>query len=348
MRDILDLCVKMDDYAERLYESLAAACPDGDLARTFALLARDETEHSDWWTGLLQAWDQGLLPDVVNDTQALVERLETLYAELESIPLDNLSRFSVDEMLALGARVEFFMIDPVFGELIDLTEPGRSERRHAAYQAHLQRLIDAIGRHYSPDSLAGLLAQTLSRTWRDNLRLAIFATHDTLTGLYNRRALYTHLPQWAAWSARYGHPLVVLLIDVDYFKQVNDRCGHGVGDDALKSIAQALRRAVRASDLVIRYGGDEFAIIAPETSAEEYEDLCGRVLETVRALAIADDDGGAVPLTVSVGGVVAQVPAGSEPLRIDSLLADADRSLYAAKRAGRDRAAAPVVAPAAV
>lgn len=342
VRDILELCVKMDDHAERLYAALADACPDEDLSATFRQLGCDEAEHADWWAGLLRAWDQGLLPDVVNDTGALVRRLGILHEELSAIGLDSLAGLPVDDMLALAAKVEFYMIDPVFSELIELTEPGRSEHRREAYQAHIQLLVDAIGRYYPPESLPGLLAQALSRTWVDNLRLASFATHDYLTGLHNRRALYTHLPQWAAWSARYGHPLTVLLIDVDRFKEVNDRFGHGVGDRALVAIAGALAHAVRASDLVVRYGGDEFAVIAPETGATDYEDLCQRICDAVRDIEVRADDGTALSFTVSVGGVIAEDPAGSAPRRINSLLADADRSLYAAKQSGRDCAAAPV------
>lgn len=343
MREILELCVKMDQHAERLYVGLAETCEVPDLKETFGMLARDEAQHTDWWTGLLEAWEQGLIPDIVNDTGALVDRLDGLHDELASIGTEQLAEFTPDEMLALAARVEFFMIDPVFGELIDLTEPARAEGRHAAYQAHLQRLIDAIGRHYSPDSLAGLLASILSRAWKDNLRLAVFATHDTLTGIYNRRALYTHLPQWSAWSARYGHPLAVLLIDVDFFKGVNDDYGHAAGDDALRAVAHALRGSVRASDLVTRFGGDEFAVIAPETDEAEYAELTNRILKTIRQLEITDRTGRHIPLSVSVGGVIAKDPPGSHARSIDALLAGADQSLYAAKNQGRDRAAEPVL-----
>lgn len=342
MRDILDLCVRMDQHAEHLYAQLAAACPEPDLALVFAQLGRDESEHTGWWQGLVDAWEQGLLPDLVNDTDELMDRLRALDTELEAVQPVHLEQLGTDSMLALAARLEFYMIDPVFAELIDLTEPAQAERRHAAYQSHLQRLVDAIGTYYTPDSLAGLLATTLSRTWRDNLRLAVYATHDMLTGLYNRRALQTHLPQWAAWSARYGHPLAVLLVDVDRFKEVNDAFGHAEGDKALKAVAHALRKATRASDLVIRYGGDEFAVIAPETDTDEYAELCGRISETVQALEVRASNGQGIPLTVSVGGVVARDPAGSPRRRIESLLAAADRSLYAAKQSGRNCAAPPM------
>lgn len=343
MREILELCVELDERAERLYAGLAAAATDESLQGTFRELGRDEAEHTNWWSSLLDAWELGLLPDVVNDTETLIERLSGLREDLAEVDEQNLRNLSTDGMLALAARLEFSMIDPVFGELIDLMEPARAEHRQTAYRLHLQRLIDAISQHYEPGSLASLLATTLSRTWRDNLRLAVFATHDMLTGLYNRRALASHLPQWTAWSARYGHPLALLLIDVDGFKKVNDTHGHAAGDKALKAVSSALRLATRASDLVIRYGGDEFAVIAPETGPIEYGDVCMRITETVQALEVLTDSGERIPLTVSIGGVVAQDPAGSPARRIEALLAAADQSLYEAKTSGRNCAGMPAM-----
>lgn len=340
MREILELCVKMDVFADQLYQALARDATEPELAAFFARMAEDEAQHTDWWQGLLDAWDAGLLPDLVNDTTSLTERLTELHAELETIDLDSLGARTVEQMLALAARVEFFMIDPVFGELIELTEPARAGKRHAVYQVHVQRLVTEISRRYPADSLAGLLATSLTRAWSDTMRLSAYATHDPLTGLYNRRALYTHLPQWAAWSARYGHPLTVLLIDIDRFKEINDRYGHLMGDVALQSVAAALRQGVRGSDLVVRYGGDEFAVIAPETGHTECVDLSARLLEFVRSISLTAPDGDRLRFTVSIGCTVSNDAASSEPRAVESLLAAADQSLYAAKQAGRDCAGA--------
>lgn len=347
MREILELCVRMNDHARKVYVGMSEVCKELALSETFAALARDEVEQAGWWTGLLEAWQQGLLPDLVNDTGALSERLRALEADLARIDIPGATGdgATCDTLLALAARLEFHMMDTVFDELIDLTEPAGAERRHDAYMRHLQRLIDAISAYYEPDSLAGLLASTLSRTWKDNVRLAVFATHDALTGLYNRRALQAHLPQWTAWSARYGHPLAVLLLDVDYLKSMNDRFGHDMGDAALKAVAEALGSSTRASDLVVRYGGDEFAIVAPETGPDEYRELAGRILDAVRAVEMHTSDGRTVHVALSIGGAVADDPPGVPPRPVTALLAAADQSLYAGKTGGRDRAAEPVVLP---
>jgi len=246
MREVIELCMQVDVLAAEVYATMSVGTAVPELADTFSRLASEERSHIGWWRELIDAWDQGLVPELVNDTQALTSRLQALHDEVSLAIPNDVGTLSADEMLSLAARIEFFMIDPVFGELIDLTEPARSEQRHAAYRQHLDRLIGAIERHYSRDSLVAFLASNLSRVWRDNMTLAVFATHDPLTGLYNRRALSTHLKQWATWSARYGHPLTLLLIDIDLFKGINDAFGHTFGDTALTAIANAIDGATRA------------------------------------------------------------------------------------------------------
>jgi diguanylate cyclase (GGDEF)-like protein len=343
MREILELCVEMDQVAERTYRALAEVNTQPALKELFRQMSAEEGSHVGWWQDLLEAYDQGLMPNIVSDESGLADRMRSLSLELQAMSPDTGVPADPEGALALAARIEFYMIDPVFGELIDLTEPGRAEHRRVAYSDHLERLVTAIEEHYEPGSLASFLAGILARTWHDNLTLAVYATRDALTGIYNRRALDTHLPQWSAWSARYGRPLTVLLIDVDFFKGLNDDFGHHFGDRALREIAQAIRSATRSSDLVIRYGGDEFAVIAPETDSDEYCLLVDRILETIRRLEMISEDGHAVPVSVSIGGVVAADLAGSTPRSIDKLLSTADQGLYAAKQAGRNRASDPIV-----
>lgn len=346
MRTILDLCVRMDTFARSTYETMASACSNPELAEVFRRMAIEESNHVEWWSDLLSAWDRGLVPDVVNDTEGLERHMRQLFEEMQTTTPAEIEAYSDDERLDLAARLEFFMLDPIFGELLDLTEPGGARIHREAYARHLERVIGAIEMFYARGDLARFLARVLRRAWRDNLALASFASRDPLTGLYNRRGLMAHLEQWCSWAERYDRPLGILLIDVDDFKRVNDSHGHSVGDLALRAVGTALEAGVRGSDMVARYGGDEFAVVAPETAAEELAALAQRLVDGVRATPLTDWDGSRIPLSISVGGSILAGPCANGGQ--DALLAAADASLYEAKNAGKGRTGviATVSAPA--
>jgi diguanylate cyclase (GGDEF)-like protein len=172
----------------------------------------------------------------------------------------------------------------------------------------------------------------LERT-RDHLHA--IATTDGLTGLLSRRRLLELGEQDLARSRRYHHPLSVLALDLDHFKQVNDRYGHAAGDAVLVAVADALRDQTRQHDLIGRMGGEELAVILPETSLDAARRLAQRIrvhVAELRPLA----DGVAIPVTVSLG--VAQVCP--DDASIQDVLKRADRALYQAKHQGRDRVVA--------
>ena len=336
MRTILELCVEMDTFAHETYEAMATDCTNPDLAEIFRRMGVEEKHHVEWWRDLIAAWDQGLIPDVVNDTEGLERHVRQLFVEMKETAPEDFSEVSDDVKLDIAARLEFFMLDPIFGEMLDLTEPGGARMHREAYARHLERVVGAIEAFYSRGDLASFLARVLRRAWRDNLALAMFASRDPLTALYNRRGMISHLEQWKSWAERYDRPLGVLLVDIDDFKNVNDSHGHAVGDLALKAVADALSRTVRGSDMVARYGGDEFAIIAPETDRAELSTLATRLVQAVRETELRDWDGSPIRLSISVGGVVAS-PKAAGGGSIDALLAAADGGLYAAKQAAKNR-----------
>ena len=338
MREILVTCIELDKLAVSTYHALSTHCADAELARSFAELARDEATHVRWWSELLAAWDKGLIPDTINDPEYLLERLLQVRDDIASTLPADISSLSPARMVEVAAHLEFFMLDPVFGGLLELTEPGRTRHYRAAYADHIGRLVSAIESSASTGELASFLARVLQRALRDNVALATYADHDALTELRNRRGLLSHLGQWVSWAHRYQRGLMVLLVDVDDFKQINDTHGHAVGDHALKCVADALRASTRESDLVARYGGDEFAVVAPEAASGDYATLAERILSAVREVDCHNWDGMPVPVSVSVGGAVLAPGQAPHDRPVDALLAAADASLYEAKNAGRDRA----------
>ena len=158
------------------------------------------------------------------------------------------------------------------------------------------------------------------------------ALTDPLTGFYNQRYLARHLQSLLAAGQPNG--LAVLMLDVDHFKQVNDRWGHQVGDRALMQIAQTLRGRVRVFDSVARYGGEEFVVVMPGTGELDALSAAERLRGAVEEIRFVPEVGIAHPLTISVG--VACCPPGGTATP-ERLIQAADQALYAAKRAGRNR-----------
>jgi diguanylate cyclase (GGDEF)-like protein len=163
------------------------------------------------------------------------------------------------------------------------------------------------------------------------------ATTDGMTSVYNRRHfLALAEAEWSRFQ-RYHRPLTLLLIDLDRLKTINDRFGHAAGDAAMVTAAEVFRNNRREPDIVARVGGDEFAMLLPETEAAQGQIVADRLRQELKQRPLAADDGG-LTLTVSIGLAQASL---SMP-NVDALMKAADRALYQAKAAGRDRAVAAV------
>ena len=179
----------------------------------------------------------------------------------------------------------------------------------------------------------------LSRNLEQLETYRFHATVDALTGLFNRHWLHKMLARLMERSRGHSEPLSLLLIDIDHFKAFNDRHGHVAGDHALRAVAGSLRGALRPTDMIARYGGEELAVLLPGAGRETALEIAERLRVAVRSAEIVGLDGLRLPgVTVSIG--VAQLEAGSPGEREPERFIDhADRALYQAKAAGRDRAA---------
>lgn len=184
--------------------------------------------------------------------------------------------------------------------------------------------------------IATAIAFTLFGAWAGSMmdRLRAAAMHDGLTGLFNRRFLREALPSLQAAAQRRHEPLCLLMLDLDHFKGVNDRHGHLVGDQTLRAVAEVLRSQSRRSDLVSRYGGEEFAVLCPATDGPTGVQVAERLREAIASLG-AGDLGFPGPQTVSIG-IAVQTTEGFSP---EALMDRADLALYQAKHGGRNRTA---------
>ena len=163
--------------------------------------------------------------------------------------------------------------------------------------------------------------------------LEVAAGNDTKTGLLNADAWHSLADQHLLRAERRGTPVAVLMIDLDHFKLVNDRCGHLAGDRTLKAVAVCLKEELRGYDAVGRFGGEEFIALLDGVATEAATNTAVRITQAIRALTpITADHGCARPITASIG--VASYPG--DGTSIDELTAAADTAMYTAKTAGRD------------
>jgi eukaryotic-like serine/threonine-protein kinase len=174
----------------------------------------------------------------------------------------------------------------------------------------------------------GMIAYENARLFSQVRRMA---TIDGLTGLYNRNHFFAEAGKQLRVARRYARPIAAIMLDVDRFKRINDTYGHPVGDEVIRTVASRLREAARESDVLGRYGGEEFALITPETGASAMV-LAERLRTAVCGTPVETEAG---PLHVSISVGMAHVDAGEQDL--GGLLARADAALYRAKQNGRNR-----------
>ncbi|MGB1108720.1 MAG: diguanylate cyclase [Gammaproteobacteria bacterium] len=188
------------------------------------------------------------------------------------------------------------------------------------------------------------LEQEVKRRTRElrekNIELAELATQDGLTGLLNHKFLFSGVDAILADALRYQYPIAVLMIDLDHFKQINDRLGHSVGDRVLIDLADTLRSSCRQSDMVGRYGGDEFVMVLSHAGEDEAVPFAERLKLNINRIPVGGDHGWTLSASI---GIAVLVPG--TDIQSAELMESADRALYAAKEAGRNRIICVEAAP---
>lgn len=218
----------------------------------------------------------------------------------------------------LGPRKSFAMWQQT---VEGLSETWREEELYAARDLARDLLIVA-------DSMR---LQQLNEVLADmNVQLKQLAEHDDLTGIWNRRFAEQRLNDIHQQSRRYGHPYTLLLLDLDHFKQINDQHGHTVGDEILQAVCTIVAEQIRETDLFARWGGEEFLLIAPNTTMEEASELAERIRS-----AIENYQHNSLPQVTSSIGVADY----QQDASWGNVLERADKAMYQAKQSGRNRVA---------
>jgi len=263
--------------------------------------------------------DRGLTPDLGTSLWAVANWVIAQGADLFASDLQHDSRISTG---AIGSTIAFPLAcrNRTIGALIGL-DPEPS----SAMPAPGPTLVDAVRAVLEPVALALDNALALERA-------EALSVTDDLTRLYNSRYLHQMLRRETKRSMRSGRPLSLLFVDLDGFKQVNDNYGHLAGSKALGEAAAVIRACARESDVVARFGGDEFSVILPETGSDGAVAVAARIRERLSSFQFLAADGLSVHLTASIG--VATLP--DVATSTEELLRAADKAMYHVKAVGKD------------
>jgi diguanylate cyclase (GGDEF)-like protein/PAS domain S-box-containing protein len=282
-------------------------------------------------------------------------------AELQQLPYDHFMTPASSQLAKelYATEMPKILADPTYSRVY--TEEFEIYRRDGSLQLLESRINIIRDENGNPKFISGIdrditerkRTENELRRAKDDLETAnrelqqafereqLLAHTDELTGINNHTFLLQLAGREFEVAMRYRSPLSVMFFDIDDFKPINDVFGHAIGDQVLKKLIQVVRAEIRSADIIGRYGGDEFVILLPQTSAEEALPFADRIHASVAAIRL-DTDKGVLTLTISIGIAQTIRQPASEPGHVtqvdtvENLLLHADQALYAAKQAGKN------------
>ncbi len=328
---ILDICLLIESKAEGIYRTLAGQTEDARLRSFWNTMAVQESTHMEFWKDLGELARTGFIPPVIEDPRGEKEKLDEILARLEGLERQAAEKPGAVEALMITYRLEFHVLHPDLLTLLGcLKKNGRPDPLDL-YEEHINGFIAVLREHRHLSTGLELIGETLEQLWRENRKLAMQSRMDFLTGLLNRAGMQRTMLPVAYLARRNRSPVGAMMIDIDDFKQVNECHGHPEGDKVLQSVARAIKGSVRKSDLVGRYGGEEFLVFMPQVEPKALPSMAWNLRHL-----ISEETKASVPVTVSIGATHA-VLGNDVEADILSLISKADDLLLQAKAAGKNR-----------
>jgi len=332
MRKVIRLCCEIDETACKIYSKLSKLYDDETLSKFWAEMSKEEGTHVSFWKRAKKI-------DAISGIPIPFEKPDEVVAELNRDLLRSqdllnglTDDFEISKAFSIAYRMEFYLMHPAFTMLFHLLGPTVGGLNiEEEYESHIAGFITMLEKYGNVTPELELLGEALKRLWKENRYLTLQATRDELTGAYNRRGFFSAALQFAHISQRTGSTAGIIMIDIDHFKAINDRFGHSAGDLALIDTVKFLIGSLRKSDIIGRYGGEEFIVMLPKIS----KGATAKVAEKLRNI-VEVNSRDKIPLTISLG-FVETVFGMNVQEDFNRFIHMADTALYKAKTSGRNK-----------
>ena len=337
--EIIKLCKDLDIASYKTYKGIAEATADGDLKQFWAGMAEEEKEHATYWSYALKLAEQDCLPQLFDNPTKIREELLGIRKKIESILESQIDPQSLSDTFSLACRMEIFMTHQAFERLLEYGNCMEIKiQPEQFYDEHINKFIDAMNKFGANTPSLELLGDSLQRLRLENKALYMQGGFDELTGVRNRRAFFSVVNKFGSFARRNQFTIGMIMADIDHFKKVNDTYGHGKGDEVLKRIAGILQAKIRPSDILGRYGGEEFIIYMNQVDPQAAFDVAEKLRKAVET---DREDGIGVTMSfgISCGTLSMHEEVGKT---LTDFISRADACLYEAKTTGRNKV---VVAP---
>ncbi len=331
LNKIIALCLSNDQLASKAYIQLSKNTK-GRLSKFWLTMSEEENTHIQIWERLLTLSKQGMIPQIFDDPKKIAAELRAVKSKCMKLCGNIHTLSDTSRTFLLAFQLEFYIMHPAFATLFHFVSLFDDQvETEELYDRHIEKFIKAMNVYAMETPELKLLGETLRRLWHDNRVLTTQSTTDELTMILNRRGFLNVLKPLSHIAQRNKFSVTVMMIDVDDFKHINDTFGHEQGDKVLRKVAQTLRKNLRASDVLGRYGGEEFLVFISSATRE----TALKLAETLRKK-VAQESLGKARVTISIGighGMLDKNVDESIMRRIKA----ADECLYKAKGKGKNR-----------
>lgn len=333
LQEIVTTCLKMDEHAVEIYRNLANTAKNDELVSFWGHMSQEEAQHVSCWIDLLQLVKQKVIPQIFHNPQEILKELKYNFEKIVELSKESSERTDLTKNFVLAFRIEFYLLHPALERLWHFYGIIQKEKYNPEqeYENHIQEFIQAM-RKFGADTIElEMLGETVERMWSQTKSMALDANVDELTGIMNRRGLFDTITSLAFLAKRNEFNSAILMIDIDFFKRINDTLGHQAGDCVLRDVANIIKNNIRASDILGRFGGEEFLVYLPQIKNENIHPLAEKIRKAIHTKTEKD-----IPVTASIGAA-STIIKGVVTDEIHELIKKADQYLFEAKRKGRNQ-----------